>query len=133
MILARETILNRMKACKITPNHQIMDNEASAAYIKSIQDSDMDYKKVPPDDHQRNIAEQSNPNMEKPFCSCAQWFGQHFSTASMVPTDPTNRASTQSSQQLQHPSTHINVHTSARKSRLQFKTIRPDWNGNTNT
>ena len=48
-----------MKACKITPKHQIMDNEASAAYIASIQQSDMTYEKVPPDDHRRNIAEKA--------------------------------------------------------------------------
>jgi len=51
MIQARERILRRMKACKIIPRHQIMDNEASEAYISAIQQSDMTYEKVPPDDH----------------------------------------------------------------------------------
>ena len=69
MILARGRILGRMKACKIVPKHQIMDNEALVAYIASIQQSDMTYEKVPPDDHRRNVAEKAIQTWKDHFVS----------------------------------------------------------------
>ena len=51
MILGRNRALTRMKACGIIPKRQVLDNEASAAYKLSIQESGMDYQLVPPDDH----------------------------------------------------------------------------------
>eukprot|EP00804_Cyclotella_cryptica_P025841 CCRYP_002710-RA/>CCRYP_002710-RA protein AED:0.44 eAED:0.44 QI:0/-1/0/1/-1/1/1/0/140 len=57
LILARSRALLRTKACNITPRHQVLDNEISAAYRDAITTSAMTYQLVPPDDHRRNIAE----------------------------------------------------------------------------
>ena len=47
MIIARDQALKRMKATGITAVHQVLDNECSALYNKSITDSGMTYKRVP--------------------------------------------------------------------------------------
>ena len=59
IIQARERALYRMKLCGITPERQVLDNEASAAYKEAITDSGMTYQLVPPDDHRRNVAEKA--------------------------------------------------------------------------
>ena len=59
LILARRRALLRMKACGIIPAHQVLDNEASAAYKQEIKESGMTYQLVPPNNHRRNIAEKA--------------------------------------------------------------------------
>jgi len=54
-----QKLIDRLKACGITPKSHILDNEVSAAYTKLIQTNGMDYQLVPPHMHQRNIAEQA--------------------------------------------------------------------------
>ena len=51
LILARARALEQMRKAGIIPTHQVMDNQASAAYKKAIGDSDMTYELVPLDDH----------------------------------------------------------------------------------
>ncbi len=51
LILAQAQALARMRKVGIVPKHQVLDNQASTAYKKAIDDSDMMYKLVPPDDH----------------------------------------------------------------------------------
>ena len=48
-----------MKLCYIIPCHQVLNNEASAAYNEVTQLSGMTYQLVPPDDHRQNLAEKS--------------------------------------------------------------------------
>eukprot|EP00804_Cyclotella_cryptica_P030011 CCRYP_013454-RA/>CCRYP_013454-RA protein AED:0.36 eAED:0.39 QI:0/0/0/1/0/0/4/0/743 len=59
LILARTRALSRMQACRLTPQHQVLDNEASAAYKQAILDSGLTYQLVPPDDHRCNVAEKA--------------------------------------------------------------------------
>ena len=59
MMLAWQQALVRMKACGIVPKHQVLDNEAAAAYKQEIEESGMTYELVPPDNHRRNIAEKA--------------------------------------------------------------------------
>jgi hypothetical protein len=59
LILVRSHALIRMKACGITPRHQVLDNEISTAYKNAITTSGMTYQLVPPNDHRRNIAEKA--------------------------------------------------------------------------
>eukprot|EP00804_Cyclotella_cryptica_P025741 CCRYP_002933-RA/>CCRYP_002933-RA protein AED:0.36 eAED:0.36 QI:0/0/0/1/1/1/2/0/402 len=59
LILARTRALSSMRACGLSPKHQVLDNEASAAYKQAILDSGMTYQLVPPDDHRRNVAEKA--------------------------------------------------------------------------
>ena len=58
-MLVRRRALTRMKKCGIKPKHQVLDNKASAAYKQDIAESDMSYELVPPNNHQRNIAEKA--------------------------------------------------------------------------
>eukprot|EP00804_Cyclotella_cryptica_P027193 CCRYP_017167-RA/>CCRYP_017167-RA protein AED:0.34 eAED:0.34 QI:0/-1/0/1/-1/1/1/0/307 len=48
LILARTRALTQMCACGLMPQHQVLDNEASAAYKQSILDSGLTYQLVPP-------------------------------------------------------------------------------------
>ena len=59
LILARRRALARMARRGITPRHQILDNQASAAYKTEIELTRMTYELVPPDDHRRNLAEKA--------------------------------------------------------------------------
>eukprot|EP00804_Cyclotella_cryptica_P014957 CCRYP_000577-RA/>CCRYP_000577-RA protein AED:0.06 eAED:0.06 QI:0/-1/0/1/-1/1/1/0/219 len=59
LILACNRALQRMKACGIQPTRQVLDNEISTANKLAITASGMTYQFVPPDDHQRNIAEKA--------------------------------------------------------------------------
>ncbi len=49
--------LGRMEDAAIQPKHQILDNEATREYRKNK--SNMTYQLVPPEDHQRNVAEKA--------------------------------------------------------------------------
>jgi hypothetical protein len=59
LILGCARALERMQKAGIVPNHQVLDNQASVAYKKAISNLDMTYELVPPDDHQRNMAEKA--------------------------------------------------------------------------
>eukprot|EP00804_Cyclotella_cryptica_P021899 CCRYP_000854-RA/>CCRYP_000854-RA protein AED:0.35 eAED:0.33 QI:0/0/0/1/1/1/2/0/417 len=59
LILACTRALSRMRACRLTPRRQVLDNKASAAYKQAILDSGLTYQLVPPDDHRRNVAEKA--------------------------------------------------------------------------
>ena len=48
-----------MKLSRIVPEHQVLDNKISAAYKAEVQSTHMTYQLIPPDDHHRNIAENS--------------------------------------------------------------------------
>ncbi len=51
LILACARVLEQMGKVGVIPKHQVLDNQASAAYKKAIGDSDMTYDLVPPDAH----------------------------------------------------------------------------------
>ena len=69
MILGRRRALARMKVQGITPSHQVLDNEISAAYRAEIQATGMTYQLVTPDDHCRNIAEKAIQTFKNHFVS----------------------------------------------------------------
>eukprot|EP00804_Cyclotella_cryptica_P007766 CCRYP_001371-RA/>CCRYP_001371-RA protein AED:0.39 eAED:0.39 QI:0/0/0/1/1/1/2/0/283 len=68
----------RMKACNITPQHQVLDNEISAAYREAITTSAMTYQLVPPDDHRRNIAEKAIQTWKDHFVSALSGTADNF-------------------------------------------------------
>eukprot|EP00804_Cyclotella_cryptica_P015967 CCRYP_004129-RA/>CCRYP_004129-RA protein AED:0.18 eAED:0.18 QI:0/0/0/1/0/0/2/0/948 len=78
LILARSRALLRMKACNITPQHQVLDNEISAAYREAITTSAMTYQLVPPDDHRRNIAEKAIQTWKDHFVSALSGTADNF-------------------------------------------------------
>eukprot|EP00804_Cyclotella_cryptica_P028359 CCRYP_016427-RA/>CCRYP_016427-RA protein AED:0.05 eAED:0.03 QI:0/0/0/1/1/1/2/0/1237 len=78
LILARSRALLRMKACNITPQHQVLDNEISAAYREAITTSAMTYQLVPPDDHRRNIAEKAIQTWKDHFVSTLSGTADNF-------------------------------------------------------
>eukprot|EP00804_Cyclotella_cryptica_P013052 CCRYP_002364-RB/>CCRYP_002364-RB protein AED:0.23 eAED:0.12 QI:0/-1/0/1/-1/0/1/0/316 len=59
LTLARTRALSRMRACGLSPKHQVLDNEASGAYKQAILNSGMTYQLVPPDDHRRNVTKKA--------------------------------------------------------------------------
>ncbi len=59
LILGCARALEQMRKVGIVPKHQVLDNQASAAYKKAIGDSDMMYELVPPDNHQCSMAEKA--------------------------------------------------------------------------
>jgi hypothetical protein len=71
-----------MKRCGIVPMHQILDNQASAAYKTAIKTTKMTYQLVPPDDHRQNMAEKSIQTFKNHFVSilsrCAPTMPMHL-------------------------------------------------------
>jgi hypothetical protein len=59
LILARARALARMRHRGLIPKHQILNNQASAEYKAAIETSGMTYELVPPEKHQRNMAEKA--------------------------------------------------------------------------
>eukprot|EP00804_Cyclotella_cryptica_P025152 CCRYP_013001-RA/>CCRYP_013001-RA protein AED:0.31 eAED:0.31 QI:0/-1/0/1/-1/1/1/0/468 len=78
LILACSRALLRVKACNITPQHQVLDNEISAAYREAITTSAMTYQLVPPDDHRRNIAEKAIQTWKDHFVSALSGTADNF-------------------------------------------------------
>jgi hypothetical protein len=59
LILGHAWALERMRKAGIVLKHQVLDNQASAAYKRAICNSDMTYELFPPDNHQCNMAEKA--------------------------------------------------------------------------
>ncbi len=71
-----------MQKAGIVPKHQVLDNQASAAYKKAIGNSDMTYELVPPDDHQCNMVKKAIQTFKDHFVGvlsgCAPIFPMHL-------------------------------------------------------
>ena len=78
IIQARSGALTRMKACGITPELQVLDNEASAAYKGAIRESGMTFQLVPPDDHRRNAAEKAIQTWKDHFIAALSGTAEYF-------------------------------------------------------
>jgi hypothetical protein len=82
LILGCAQALEQMQKVGIVPKHQVLDNQASAAYKKAIGNSDMTYELVPPDNHQRNMAEKAIQTFKDHFVcvlsGCAPTFPLHL-------------------------------------------------------
>jgi hypothetical protein len=82
LILARRRALVRMTRRGIKPRHQILDNQASAAYKAEIELTQMTYELVPPDDHRRNLAEKAiqtvKDHMVSVLSGCAPTMPMHL-------------------------------------------------------
>jgi hypothetical protein len=82
LILGRAQALEQIQKLGIIPKHQVLDNQASAAYKKAIGNSDMTYELVTLDDHQYNMAEKAIQSL-KDHCvgvlsGCAPTFPLHL-------------------------------------------------------
>jgi hypothetical protein len=82
LILALQRALACMKQCGIVPMHQILNNQASAAYKTAIETSKMTYQLVPPNNHQQNMAEKAIQTFKNHFVSvlsgCAPTMPMHL-------------------------------------------------------
>ncbi len=71
-----------MQKAGIVPKHQVLDNQASAAYKKAIGDSYVTYELVPPDDHRCNMAKKAIQTFKDHFVGvlsgCAPTFSMHL-------------------------------------------------------
>jgi hypothetical protein len=72
LILARAQALEQMQKAGIVLKHQILDNQASAAYKKAISNFNMTYKVVPTD-KSTQIGQKSHPHIQGPFCPMHLW------------------------------------------------------------
>ncbi len=74
--------LEQMQKAGIIPKHQVLDNQASAAYKKAIGNSDMTYELVPLDDQWHNMAEKAIQTFNNHFVGilsgCAPTFSLHL-------------------------------------------------------
>jgi hypothetical protein len=57
MIKTYNIILDRLAAQGIKPKHQMLDNEASKEYLKTIEERGITWELAPPGNHRRNVAE----------------------------------------------------------------------------
>ncbi len=82
LILGCAWSLERMRKARFVPKHQVLNNQALAAYKKAIGDSDMTYELVPPDDHQCNMADKAIQTFKDLFVGilsgCAPTFPLHL-------------------------------------------------------
>ena len=78
IIQARARALTRMKTCGITPERQVLDNEASAEYKGAIRDSGMTFQLVPPEDHRRNAAEKAIQTWKDHFIAALSGTAKDF-------------------------------------------------------
>jgi hypothetical protein len=82
LILGCARALEHMQEAGIVPKHQVLDNQAFAAYKKAIGNSYATYELVPPDDHQRNMAEKAIQTFKDHFVGalsgCAPTFPLHL-------------------------------------------------------
>ncbi len=82
LIMAQARALERMRKAGIVPKHQIMKNLKSAAYKEAICAWSMTFELVPPDDHQRNMAEKAIQTFKDHFVDvlsgCTPTFPLHL-------------------------------------------------------
>jgi hypothetical protein len=82
LILGCAGALEHMQKVGIVPKHQVLDSKASAAYKKAIDDSNMTYELVPPDNHHCNMAEKAIQTFKDHFVGilsdCAPTFPLHL-------------------------------------------------------
>jgi hypothetical protein len=95
LILAHTQALTRMRACGLTPWHQVLNNEASAAYKQSILDSGLTYQLVPPDDHHHNVADKAIQTWKDHFIAILSITADKFSTTLVVPIHSSHGTATQ--------------------------------------
>jgi len=69
MIRAYQWLINQLKSAGITPKHHTMDNECSEEFKAMIKNTGMTYQLVPPQDHQRNLAEKAIQTFKAHFIS----------------------------------------------------------------
>ena len=82
MVRAYQKLIDRLRACKIFPKHQVLDNEISEEYKEAIRNNEMTYQLVPPHDHRRNIAEKAiqtfKSHLIAVLCGTAENFPLHL-------------------------------------------------------
>eukprot|EP00804_Cyclotella_cryptica_P022924 CCRYP_018758-RA/>CCRYP_018758-RA protein AED:0.17 eAED:0.24 QI:0/0/0/1/0.5/0.33/3/0/705 len=107
-IPAYSRLMTRLQARGHTVNHQVLDNEASAEFIRTItQDWKATYQLVPPDIHRRNLAERAIQTFKAHFLSILA--GQVFPQLPLGQTSPANRTHPQSTPTIMHRTLSISV------------------------
>lgn len=57
IVRAYKAIIQKLKRRGITPKKQMLDNEAPEKYLQVIEEEGIEWELVPPNNHQRNVAE----------------------------------------------------------------------------
>jgi hypothetical protein len=129
LILACACALARMRRRGLIPKHQILDNQASAEYKAAIEATGMTYELVSPEEHRRNMAEKSHPNLQGPFGRSHKRMCPIHADPPLVPISPTSRTTTPSPLSIPSAPNHICIRTCIRTTRLQQTSICPHWHG----
>jgi hypothetical protein len=69
MVAAYEVLVNRLKTSGFEPKLHLLDNECSSEYKEAIANNGMKLQLVPPNNHQRNIAEKAIQTFNDHFVS----------------------------------------------------------------
>ena len=79
MVRAYQVSIDRMKEKDVHPTIHILDNECSAEFKETIKENKMKYQLVSPNDHRRNVAEKSSPNIQDHFVAVLRGTDDNFS------------------------------------------------------
>ncbi len=78
MISAYQNIVNQMKAAGLGLKHHQLDNECSANFKACIHHNNMTHELVPPDCHQRNMAERAIQTLKNHFVTIISGIDNRF-------------------------------------------------------
>ena len=82
MVKTYQCLIDRLKDCRITPKHHILDNKCSAQFKQAIKANNMTYELTPADDHSRNIVEKAIQTFKDHFiailCGTDDVFPMHL-------------------------------------------------------
>ena len=78
IIKAYLSLIQQLKAAGIQPKKQILDNEASKEYKKTIRACGMTYELVPPDMHRRNAAKKAIQTFKDHFVAILSGVDESF-------------------------------------------------------
>jgi hypothetical protein len=113
LILARARALARMQRQGLIAKHQILDNQASAEYKAAIEASGMTYELVPPDEHQRNMAEKAIQTFKDHFVGvlsgCAPSMPIHLWCQLLPQSNVNSFSSDNPGRILTYPHTHMST------------------------
>ncbi len=78
MITAYQRMVDRMEISGLGLKHHRLDNKCSKKFKQCIRKNGMNHKLVPPDNHQRNIAEQAIQTFKNHFVSILSGVDDRF-------------------------------------------------------
>ena len=80
-----QTLVDRLNERGIKPTIHILDNRCSAEFKTLVNENEMKYQSVPPNDHRRNVAEKkNNTNFQRSLYCGVVRHGRQLSVETLV-------------------------------------------------